>query len=184
MNNWIIFYWLHSLALFIPNAFGPRPEMTYSERGFCEKWLPGQVVSLHVFSHATYQRAQSNTWFIRSCWVLITTRSTYGAALQLEISLYRQADLPLPCGCSGEVCDATRHWSIRFHPLCSLYVKISFKTWTFFNALLSCFAGCSSLCRVCCLIITELYVGQRGRKFGIVSFKTAARPIFILAFGV
>jgi hypothetical protein len=42
-------------------------------------------------------------------------------------------------------------------------------------ALLSCFAGCSSLCRVCCLIITELYVGQRGGKFGVVSLKTVAK---------
>lgn len=39
-----------------------------------------------------------------------------------------------------------------------------------------------ALCRVCCLIITELYVGERGGKFGVVSWKTATSTIFIFTF--
>lgn len=78
------------------------------------------------------------------------------------------ADLPLPCGSSEKVCGTTGHWSIRFHPLFSLCVKISLKTWTFLCTL-SCFASCSSLCRICSLIITELYMGQQesNSKLGV-----------------
>ena len=133
VNNWIAFYSLHSLALFIPNAYGRRPEMTYSERGFCEKLLPGQVLSLlHVLSHATYQRAQSNTWFIRSCWVLITTTSTYGATLQLQISLYRRAETAFALWFFWEGLWCYRALIDSLPSIVFLYVKISLKTWTFF----------------------------------------------------